>query len=229
MEIRVSSLRISGLILSFITVTIGTSPAVYSGKSSRCLQLNKSVEIYEKIMCGFVHNETFKTDKNNPPIKRKVQLYSRASQLHIQIRKSEVDARGQDGSEYARLVLESDNFRRIRIRGEKANRYLCVTKKGELVARIKKQRFTVMKRCIFNEEITGEGWFQYRSTKYPSFVIGFSKAGRPMNGRKSAKRSKYRQFTLRELPERKHRKHRRNARLLRLRIIRFLRKRLRLR
>lgn len=57
-------------------------------------------------MCGFVHNETFKTDKNNPPIKRKVQLYSRASQLHIQIRKSEVDARGQDGSEYGKETVQ---------------------------------------------------------------------------------------------------------------------------
>lgn len=97
------------------------------------------------------------------------------------------------------------------------------------IIQVKKQRFAEMKRCIFNEEITAEGWFQYRSVKYPDWLIGFSKAGRPMNGRRSAKRSKYRQFTLRELPERRRRKHRRDAKLLRMRIVRLLRKKLHLR
>lgn len=224
MEIR--PLSICALIMSFLPLTFGTSPVAYRDKISSCLQLNKSIEIYARIMCGFVHNESLKTDKNNAPVKRKVLLYSRASQLHVQIKRSELDARGQDSSEYARLVLESDNFGRVKIRGEKTNRYLCVDRRGELVARAKKQRFSVMKRCIFNEEITGEGWFQYKSVKYPDFLIGFSKAGRPVNGQRSAKRSKYRQFTLRELPERRRRKHRRNARLLRFKIIRLLRKKL---
>ena len=67
-------------------------------------------------MCGFVHNETFKTDKNNPPIKRKVQLYSRASQLHIQIRKSEVDARGQDGSEYGKEIVQKKTFHKEQLK-----------------------------------------------------------------------------------------------------------------
>lgn len=37
----------------------------------------------------------------------------------------------------ARLVLESDNFGRIKIRGESTNRYLCLSRKGELVARVR--------------------------------------------------------------------------------------------
>ena len=39
----------------------------------------------------------------------------------------------------ARLVLESDNLTgRLKIRSEKTNRYLCMNKKGELVARVRK-------------------------------------------------------------------------------------------
>ena len=34
-------------------------------------------------------------------------------------------------------MLESDNFGRIKIRGEKTNRYLCINKKGELVPRVR--------------------------------------------------------------------------------------------
>ena len=37
----------------------------------------------------------------------------------------------------ARVVLESVNFDRITIRGEKANRYLCLNEKGELGVRVR--------------------------------------------------------------------------------------------
>ena len=37
----------------------------------------------------------------------------------------------------ARLVLESDNFGRIKIRGENTNRYLCLSKTGDLVTRVR--------------------------------------------------------------------------------------------
>lgn len=51
-------------------------------------------------MCGFISKQENQTDTNNHPIKRKVQLYSRASQLHVQIKKTAMDASGQDGSQY---------------------------------------------------------------------------------------------------------------------------------
>lgn len=37
----------------------------------------------------------------------------------------------------ARLVFESDFFGRIKIRGENTNRYLCLSKKGTLVTRVR--------------------------------------------------------------------------------------------
>lgn len=229
METRLSSLSICGLILILLPLTFSTSPATYRSRHETTPEcLKDKIPLWEKMMCGFISKQENQTDTNNHPIKRKVQLYSRASQLHVQIKKTAMDASGEDGSQYARLVLESDNFGRIKIRGEKTNRYLCFNKKGELVPRAKKQRFATMKRCIFREEMTGEGWLQYRSVKYPDWLIGFSKGGRPMNGNRSAQRSKYREFTVRKL-ERRKRKHLRDAKLLRIKIIRLLRKKFHLR
>lgn len=67
-------------------------------------------------MCGFVQNETSKTDRNNPPIKRKVLLYSRASLLHVQIKKTELDARGREGSEYGKRK-DMICYRKIKVIG----------------------------------------------------------------------------------------------------------------
>ena len=37
----------------------------------------------------------------------------------------------------AKLMLESDNFGRIKIRGVESGRYLCISRKGELVPRVR--------------------------------------------------------------------------------------------
>ncbi|KAJ7336579.1 Fibroblast growth factor 18 [Desmophyllum pertusum] len=224
MKTKLSSLSICGLILILLPLTLSSSPPVHSSGSSSC-RTDKSIPIHERIAC-FVAVQN-KSDRNNHPVKRTVQLYSRASKLHIQIMKTELDARGRDGSGYARLVLESDNFGRIKIRGENTNRYLCLSKTGDLVTRVKKQRFSEMRRCIFKEEITSEGYNQYRSVRYPEWFIGFSKGGRPRSGSKSAKRQIYRHFTQRVLPDhRRSRKHRREAKQLTKIIIKLLRKKL---
>lgn len=55
-------------------------------------------------MCIFVKKQKNQTDLNNPPVKRTVQLFSRASKLHVQIMKTELDARGRDGSGFGKLI-----------------------------------------------------------------------------------------------------------------------------
>lgn len=222
MKASLSTLGICGLILILLPETLSTSPAANSrswktrsGESLPC-STNKSIPIYERKMCIFVESQKNQTDNNNHPVKRTVQLFSRASKLHVQIMKTELDARGRDGSGFARLVLESDNFGRIKIRGESTNRYLCLNKKGELVARVKKQRFATMKRCIFEEEITSEGYYQYKSVRYPQWYIGFSKGGRARSGSVSAKRQIYRHFTPRSLGRRKHRREAKIRKIIKL-------------
>jgi len=54
-------------------------------------------------MCIFVESQKNQTDPNNHPVKRTVQLFSRASKLHVQITKTELDARGRDGSGFGKL------------------------------------------------------------------------------------------------------------------------------
>ncbi|PFX31072.1 fibroblast growth factor 18-like isoform X2 [Stylophora pistillata] len=226
METTLSSLCVSGLILILVPFGFSTSPIKrgrlsYPSSSSIC-PTDHSVPIADRIACHVAKQNV--TDHYSTPVERIVQLYSRASTGHVQIMKTGLDALGQDGSAYARLVLESDNFGRIKIKREKTNRYICLSKKGDLVIRVKKQKFAAMRRCIFKEEMTGDGYFQYRSVRYPQWYIGFSKGGRPRHGSKSAKRAIYRHFTIRNTPDRR-RHTRREARIKR--IIKWLRKRLR--
>lgn len=222
MKASLSTLGICGLILILLPETLSTSPAAKipswktrSRESLPC-SANKSIPIEERKMCSFVESQKKQTDNNNHPVKRTVQLFSRASKFHVQIMKRELDARGRNGSGFARLVLESDNFGRIKIRGESSNRYLCLNKKGELVTRVKKQRFAPMKRCIFEEEITSEGYSQYKSARYPQWYIGFSKGGRARSGNVSAKRQIYRHFTPRPLGKRKHRREAKIRKIIKL-------------
>lgn len=72
-------------------------------------------------------------------------------------------------------------------------------------------------QCEFTEEYS-DGYYQYKSVKYPQWFIGFSRKGKPRNGRKSANRQKHkhRQFMrydrsgifLDISDERRRRKHR---------------------
>ena len=48
-------------------------------------------------------------------------------------------------SPVARLVLESDNFGRLKIQSENTNRYLCMNKKGKLVTRVRNTPFFFFK------------------------------------------------------------------------------------
>lgn len=224
METTLSSLSVNGLILILLPFSFSTSP-VKRGRLLYPISIcptDNSLPIDKRIACHVAKQNV--TDHYSTPVERIVQLYSRASTGHVQIMKTGLDALGQDGSIYARLVLESDNFGRIKIKREKTNRYICLSKKGDLVTRVKKQKFAAMRRCIFKEEMTSDGYFQYKSARYPQWYIGFSKGGRPRHGSRSAKRPIYRHFTIRNTPDRRH--TRRVARIKRI-IIKWLRKRLR--
>lgn len=159
------------------------------------------------------------------PFKKKVQLYSRTSGRFVQIKTTELDARGKNDSQYARLVLESDFFGRIKIRGENTNRYLCLNKKGKLVTRVRKQKFAAMKSCDFEEEYS-EGYFQYKSIKYPRWFIGFSRKGKPTSGRKGVTRQRNRHLIRYDLPNKTKRKRRRDAKHRKNKITKLLQKEL---
>ncbi|XP_022781668.1 fibroblast growth factor 18-like [Stylophora pistillata] len=141
-----------------------------------------------------------------------VQIYSRATGKYIQIKKTRVDATGVNGSQYALLKLETGGLTSlVTIRGVKANRYLCLNKKGHIVARMKKQKYSRMKRCEFYQD-DAKGYDQYRSARYPQWVLGFSKRGHPLSGAKSANRKNKCSYFLRYPLPNTGRKNRRNLR-----------------
>lgn len=69
-----------------------------------------------------------------------------------------------------------------------------------------------MKRCEFYQEDV-KGYDQYRSAKYPQWILGFSRRGRILSGIKSANcKSKCSYFLRYQQPNAQTRKHRRNLR-----------------
>ncbi|KAL9983836.1 hypothetical protein ACROYT_G006076 [Oculina patagonica] len=209
---------ICALILILLPLTLSTSPAVDSLRTRRLppCPANRTKLFWKAPSCepggtGGVGG------------KRKVQLYSRTSARFVQIRKTEVDARGRNGSQYARLVMETENFDRVTIRGENTNRHLCMNKKGKLVTRVRKQQFAAMKQCQFSEEFS-KGYYQYRSVMYPQWFIGFSHKGGARNGRKSAERLKhrYRQFMRYDVSDKTRRNRRWNPNHRKKKLIKLL-------
>lgn len=142
-----------------------------------------------------------------------VQIYSRASGKYIQVKRNGVDAGGVNGSQYALLKLETGDLASlVTIQGVKTNRYLCLNRIGHIVTRKKKQEFSTMKRCEFYQEDI-KGYDQYRSAKYPQWILGFSRRGRILSGIKSANcKSKCSYFLRYQQPNAQTRKHRRNLR-----------------
>ena len=53
--------------------------------------------------------EKKKTDQNSVPFERVTQLYSKASKAHVQIIGRRVDALGEDGSPYGKLLPKSSS------------------------------------------------------------------------------------------------------------------------
>eukprot|EP00795_Rhopilema_esculentum_P012088 gene12088-2684_t len=74
--------------------------------------------------------EKKKTDEKSVPFERVTQLYSKSSRAHVQIIGRRVDALGEDGSPYARLIIQSDSFGRVRIRSNLTNHYICLGRSG---------------------------------------------------------------------------------------------------
>lgn len=89
------------------------------------------------------------------------------------------------------------------------------------IIQVRKQKFAAMKSCDFKEEYS-EGYFQYKSVKYPKWFIGFSRQGKPRSRRKGATKHRYRHFIRYDVPDKTKRKHRRDAKHRKKKLIKFL-------
>ena len=89
------------------------------------------------------------------------------------------------------------------------------------IIQVRKQKFAAMKSCDFKEEYS-EGYFQYKSVKYPKWFIGFSRQGKPRSRRKGPTKHRYRHFIRYDVPDKTKRKHRRDAKHRKKNLIKFL-------
>jgi len=87
----------------------------------------------------------------------------------------------------------------------------------------RKQTFAAMKSCDFKEEYS-EGYFRYKSLKYPKWFIGFSRQGKPRSGRNGATKHRYRHFIRYDLPNKTKRKHRRLSKQRKKKFVKLLQK-----
>ncbi|KXJ23098.1 fibroblast growth factor 18 [Exaiptasia diaphana] len=123
-----------------------------------------------------VEKERTRTDTKSLPFLRETQLYSRSSQGHLRIMRRDVDALGKDGDKFAKLIIESDNFGRVKIRGAESSYYLCVRKKdGRLVGR--KVAKASKSKCVFYEKYATNFFSEFYSAFKPSWMITVSKKG----------------------------------------------------
>lgn len=131
----------------------------------------------QKLFDDIYGNQKTKTDTKSIPFCRFIQLYSRNSGRHVRIKEDRsVDASGEDGDKYAKLIIESVSFGRVHIRGSVTNFYLCVDKRGRLKARA---RGKWKDNCVFTDHLADNAFTEFRSVKYNKTLIAFNRSGRP--------------------------------------------------
>lgn len=136
------------------------------------------------------HHPTFSSDQKP----KTCQIYSRITKKHIQILPRKVVANGEDGDEYALLEKTSITFGVVTIRGKKSRRYLCMSKRGKLLARKKLSRDG---SCHFIENITAALWTSYENQKHAKWYIGFNKNKKAKRGRKTRENQEACNFLIR--------------------------------
>eukprot|EP00794_Sanderia_malayensis_P005233 gene5233-5894_t len=145
--------------------------------------------------------EKRRTDWNSVPFERVTQLYSKASKKHVQIVGRRVDALGKDGSPNARLIIQSDNFGRVRIRSNLTNYHICLGRAGKPVA-IPMEKARYKDTCVFEEIYADNHYTEFRSllgNKKSRWGLGFTKRGMGRKGRKVRPNGKAGQFLERPL------------------------------
>lgn len=137
-----------------------------------------------------VRAERRRSDTRSLPFHRETQLYSRSSRSHLRIHGKRIDALGRDGDEFAKLVIESDNFGRVRIRGALSNYYLCIKRNATLIGR----KATKSKRCVFYEKYAENHYTEFLSAYNESWTIAVSKKGTMRPGHKGQRGKRTVQF-----------------------------------
>ncbi|XP_029189235.1 fibroblast growth factor 18-like [Acropora muricata] len=144
----------------------------------------------KKYLDNHVKMQRKRSDTRSLPFHRETQLYSRSSRSHLRIHGKKIDALGRDGDKYAKLVIESDNFGRVRIRGSLTNYYLCIKRNSTFIGR----KATKSRRCVFYEKYAVNHYTEFLSAYNESWTISVSKRGKMRTGYKGRRGQKTVQF-----------------------------------
>ncbi|KAM9476053.1 fibroblast growth factor 17 [Clarias gariepinus] len=129
-----------------------------------------------------VREQGAQTDELSRRQVRVYQLYSRTSGRHVQIQGKRVSATAEDDNTFARLYVETDTFgSRVRIKGAKSGRYLCMNRRGKLVGKPSGRG----RDCIFTEIVLENNYTAFQNAKYEGWYVAFSRKGRPIKASKT--------------------------------------------
>ncbi|XP_055447558.1 fibroblast growth factor 8 isoform X1 [Psammomys obesus] len=148
-----------------------------------------------------VREQSLVTDQLSRRLIRTYQLYSRTSGKHVQVLANKrINAMAEDGDPFAKLIVETDTFgSRVRVRGAETGLYICMNKKGKLIAKSNGKG----KDCVFTEIVLENNYTALRNAKYEGWYMAFTRKGRPRKGSKTRQHQREVHF-MKRLPRGHH-------------------------
>ncbi|XP_069473833.1 fibroblast growth factor 17 isoform X1 [Ambystoma mexicanum] len=130
----------------------------------------------------YVREQGATTDELSRRQTRVYQLYSRTSGKHIQVQGKRISATAEESDMFAKLIVETDTFgSRVRIKGAESEKYICMSKKGKLIAKPSGKG----RDCIFTEIVLENNYTAFQSARYSGWYLAFTRRGRPRKASRS--------------------------------------------
>nr|XP_019580686.1 PREDICTED: fibroblast growth factor 8 isoform X1 [Rhinolophus sinicus] len=154
-----------------------------------------------KVTQPHVREQSLVTDQLSRRLIRTYQLYSRTSGKHVQVLANKrINAMAEDGDPFAKLIVETDTFgSRVRVRGAETGLYICMNKKGKLIAKSNGKG----KDCVFTEIVLENNYTALQNAKYEGWYMAFTRKGRPRKGSKTRQHQREVHF-MKRLPRGHH-------------------------
>ncbi|XP_006925914.2 fibroblast growth factor 8 isoform X4 [Pteropus alecto] len=182
--------------LCALTVVLVVSPQPGPAQSALLLHL-----LVLCLQAQHVREQSLVTDQLSRRLIRTYQLYSRTSGKHVQVLANKrINAMAEDGDPFAKLIVETDTFgSRVRVRGAETGLYICMNKKGKLIAKSNGKG----KDCVFTEIVLENNYTALQNAKYEGWYMAFTRKGRPRKGSKTRQHQREVHF-MKRLPRGHH-------------------------
>uniref|UniRef100_H0VXB2 Fibroblast growth factor n=1 Tax=Cavia porcellus TaxID=10141 RepID=H0VXB2_CAVPO len=158
-------------------------------------------ETFLRLFTQHVREQKLSTHQIGRRLVRTYQLYSRTSGKHVQVLANKrINAMAEDGDPFAKLIVETDTFgSRVRVRGAETGLYICMNKKGKLIAKSNGKG----KDCVFTEIVLENNYTALQNAKYEAWYMAFTRKGRPRKGSRTRQHQREVHF-MKRLPRGHH-------------------------